>query len=80
ARFGVKNLPALVIVEPEGNARALELPTSYEAIVRFADGARRGESSADRLPPFQGGTQGDPHEAAASTTGGSTAAAAPNPK
>lgn len=80
ARFGVKNLPALVIVEPDGNARTLELPTSYEAIVRFADGTRRGASAADRLPPFQGGTQGGSHDANASTAGGSTAAAAPNPK
>jgi hypothetical protein len=80
ARFGVKNLPALVIVEPDGNAQALELPASYEAIVRFADGARRGESSADRLPPFQGGIQGGSHDANASTAGGSTAATEPNPK
>jgi hypothetical protein len=79
ARFGVKNLPALVIVEPDGNAQTLELPASYEAIVRFADGAL-GESSADRLPPYQGGTQGGSHDPNASTASGSTAASAPNPK
>ncbi len=39
-RFGVKNLPALVIVHPDGSHHVLELPTSYEAIVRFADRAR----------------------------------------
>jgi len=35
--FGVSNMPALVIVHPEGGHHVLELPTSYEAIVRFAD-------------------------------------------
>lgn len=39
-RFGVKKLPALVVVHPDGSHQALELPTSYEAIVRFADRAR----------------------------------------
>ena len=40
ARFGVMNLPALVVVHPDGSHQVLELPTSYEAIVRFADRAR----------------------------------------
>lgn len=40
ARFGVENLPALVVVHPDGSYQALELPTSYEAIARFADRAR----------------------------------------
>lgn len=66
ARFGVKNLPALVIVEPDGNAQALELPTSYEAIVRFADNVR-GSATAS--------TGADEGAAV-----GSTAAAAPNGK
>ncbi len=70
ARFGVKNLPALVIVEPDGNALALELPASYEAIVRFADGARRGESTTDSSASTAGG----------SSAAGSTAGAAPNGK
>ncbi|MEK7757018.1 MAG: hypothetical protein AAB385_07385, partial [Planctomycetota bacterium] len=39
-RFGVMNLPALVVVHPDGSHQVLELPTSYEAIVRFADRAR----------------------------------------
>jgi len=39
-RFGVLNLPALVVVHPDGSYQVLELPTSYEAIVRFADRAR----------------------------------------
>ena len=39
-RFGVVNLPALVILRPDGAHHVLELPTSYEAIVRFADRAR----------------------------------------
>lgn len=46
ARFSVKNLPALVIVHPDGSHNALELPTSYEAIVRFADRARPTGSEA----------------------------------
>lgn len=40
ARFGVDNLPAIVIMYPDGTSRALELPSSYEAIARFADRAR----------------------------------------
>jgi len=40
ARFGVMNLPALVVVHPDGSHHVLELPTSYESIVRFADRAR----------------------------------------
>jgi len=75
ARFGVKNLPALVIVEPDGSAQALELPASYEAIVRFADGVRRGETAAETSVPTAGGSA-----TACSTAGGSTAATAPNPK
>lgn len=42
SRFGVANVPALVIVHPDGSHRVLELPTSYEAIVRFADRATGG--------------------------------------
>ena len=40
ARFSVVNLPALAVVHPDGSHQVLELPTSYEAIVRFADRAR----------------------------------------
>ena len=40
ARFGVVNLPALVVVHPDGSHQELEMPTSYEAIVHFADRAR----------------------------------------
>ncbi len=39
ARFGVVNRPALAVVHPDGSHHVLELPTSYEAIVRFADRA-----------------------------------------
>ena len=39
-RFGVVNLPALVILHADGAHQVLELPTSYEAVVRFADRAR----------------------------------------
>jgi len=46
ARFNVKNLPALVIVHPDGSHYVLELPTSYEAVVRFADRVRPSDSEA----------------------------------
>lgn len=39
AQLGVKNLPAVAIVPPDGDPSILELPTSYEAIVHFADEA-----------------------------------------
>ncbi len=38
--FGVTNLPALVILQPDGSHHALELPTSYESVIRFADARR----------------------------------------
>jgi hypothetical protein len=40
-RFGTLKLPAIVIARGDGTYDVLELPTSYEAIVRFADNARR---------------------------------------
>lgn len=46
ARFGVVNVPALVIVHPDGSHHVLELPTSYEAIVRFADRAKPSSGEA----------------------------------
>jgi len=47
ARFGTLKLPAMVITHSDGRYNVLELPTSYEAIVRFADDARRrAEASA----------------------------------
>lgn len=36
ARFGVSDLPALVVVEPDGTSRVLEKPLSARAVVRFA--------------------------------------------
>jgi hypothetical protein len=41
--FGALSLPALVIAHPDGTHHVLEMPTSYEAVVRFADGC--GDSS-----------------------------------
>jgi hypothetical protein len=35
-RYGVKQLPAIVLVEPGGQHKVLEMPVSSEAIVRFA--------------------------------------------
>jgi hypothetical protein len=39
-RFGVDDLPAIIIVQPDDSYEALELPNSYEAIARFADAAK----------------------------------------
>ena len=70
ARFGVKSLPALVIVQPDGSAKALELPSSYESIVHFADAARRGAAP----------TEASASTVVGSTAGASTAGIAPSPK
>jgi hypothetical protein len=35
--FGTVRLPALVVVDAHGDHHVLEIPTSYEAIVRFGD-------------------------------------------
>ena len=35
--FGTVRIPALVVVDADGNHHVLEIPTSYEAIVRFGD-------------------------------------------
>lgn len=45
-RFGVMNVPALVILNYDGSHHTLELPTSYESIVRFADRARQSDVAA----------------------------------
>ncbi len=47
ARFGVANLPAIVVVRPDGSHSNLELPTGYESIARFVDRAEAG-------PPGEG--------------------------
>ncbi len=44
--FGAMRLPALVIVRGDGTYDVLELPTSCEAVVRFADTALRTERPA----------------------------------
>lgn len=58
-RFSLTNLPAIVVVRPDGHFRSLEIPNSYEAIVRFLDASESGvrstlDSSADTRAP--GGT------------------------
>ncbi len=40
-RFGLLRLPAIVIVRRDGTHSVLELPTSYEAIIRFAEAVRQ---------------------------------------
>lgn len=55
-RFGALKLPALVVLRCDGTFEALELPASYEAVVRFADaalgpiGALEAEASRSGLP------------------------------
>lgn len=45
-RFGVTQLPAIVLVRADGTYEALSVPTGYEAVVRFVDRALRGEREA----------------------------------
>ena len=40
-QFGALKLPAIVIADSDGSRHVLELPRTYEAVVRFADSARR---------------------------------------
>lgn len=51
AELGVQNLPAIVIVPHAGDPRILELPSSYEAIVRFADQKPEPPPSEPESPP-----------------------------
>jgi len=46
-RFGISQMPAIAIVHRDGTFDVLELPTSFEAVVRFADEAR---NNHDRSP------------------------------
>ncbi|UCE58397.1 MAG: hypothetical protein JSU63_13255 [Phycisphaerales bacterium] len=45
--FGALKLPALVITRNDGSYETLEMPTSYETIVRFADRFRQTEATAN---------------------------------
>jgi hypothetical protein len=47
-RFGVNELPALVILHADGSFDRMELPMSSEAIIRFADSAR-GQQPSDAV-------------------------------
>ncbi|MCH9033805.1 MAG: hypothetical protein IID42_04800 [Planctomycetes bacterium] len=49
-RLGAQNWPALVIARPDGTTDVLELPTSYEQIVHFADGRRELGEDGGGLP------------------------------
>jgi hypothetical protein len=51
-RFGVANLPAIVIIRADGSFAALELPTGYESIARFADMARSA-TAAERMTKIE---------------------------
>lgn len=46
-RFGVANLPAVVVVRPDGSRQTLELPASSDAIARFLDSARATRKTED---------------------------------
>lgn len=48
-RFGVVNLPAIVLAHPDGSYQVLELPTSTESIALFADAARTTQGSSQPL-------------------------------
>ncbi len=53
-KYGTLQLPALVIVEPSQNYRVLEGPSSYEAMIRFADKTEtigKNESHPTTSPP-----------------------------
>lgn len=54
-RFGALKLPAIVLLHRDGTFHALELPTSYEAVVLFADAAL-----SSPLAPKVSRTAGDP--------------------
>ncbi|MGB2986794.1 MAG: hypothetical protein WBE26_13050 [Phycisphaerae bacterium] len=45
--FGALELPAVVIVRRDGTNDVLELPTSYETLVRFADAALRADKATE---------------------------------
>lgn len=49
-RFGISRLPAIVIVHRDGTFDVLELPRSFEAVVRFADEARNNPDQSPVLP------------------------------
>lgn len=44
-RFNLSNLPAIVILQPDGSHDELELPTSYQAIAHFLDRTKNGEGN-----------------------------------
>lgn len=46
-RFGVTNVPAVVVVRPDGSYQALELPGSSRAIAKFLDAARTAGKTED---------------------------------
>lgn len=50
-RFGVHQLPAIVLVRPDGTHESLSVPTGYEAVVRFVDRALHGERAAAATAP-----------------------------
>ena len=53
-RFHVRDLPALVVVSPEGDSRVLEKPISARAIVRFARANAEGEATQDASAVVEG--------------------------
>ncbi len=50
-QLGVTQWPALVVAYPDGRVKVLELPTSLEQIVRFADAAAAGGDDGPAIEP-----------------------------
>lgn len=50
-QFALANLPAIVVVQPDGSYRSLEIPNSYEAIVRFLDGSDQDSVNIETAAP-----------------------------
>ncbi|MFQ5589542.1 MAG: hypothetical protein ACE5HE_00125 [Phycisphaerae bacterium] len=53
SEFGALRLPALVIARHDGTYSILETPTSYEAVVRFADASQEHPTAMSTLSPLK---------------------------
>ncbi|MCH7592505.1 MAG: hypothetical protein IH989_06985 [Planctomycetes bacterium] len=52
--FGALRLPAMVIVRPDGQHVVLELPTSHESVVHFAESALSPDAPRAANPSLPG--------------------------
>lgn len=53
-QYGTLQLPAIVIARPDGTYRVLEVPRSYDAIIRFADNTEGKNESYETDSPTVG--------------------------